>query len=267
MKRRQILGLSATAITSLFLAVGFRLVTPTPVVAQSNSNLVISAATPLKDALDEIMPLYQQTKPDVNINYNYGASGKLQEQIEQGMPSDIFISTSKTQVDNMEERGLLMPGTRGIMVNNRLVLIVPKKNSVGITSFYTLTDPKVKKIAIGEPKSVPAGQYGEQVLKKLGIFEKVKPKLVYVKNVSEVLALVESGEADAGLSYSTDAKVSDKVKVAVTTEGKYYPPIIYPLAVLKSSQNVEAAKDFVKFLSSDKAKVVFKKYGFIVNVK
>jgi molybdate transport system substrate-binding protein len=265
--KRPILVLSTAAITSGLFAVGFRLVTPTVVVAQSNTNLVVSAAASLKEPLDEIKPLYQQTQPNINVSYNFGASGALQQQIEKGAPSDIYISTAKNQVDALEEKGMLVPKTRGVIANNRLVLIVPKSHSIGITSFYTLADPKVKKIAIGEPKNVPSGRYAEQVFKKLGIFEKVKPKLVYVDKVSQVLASVESGNADAGLGYATDAKVSNKVKVAVAADGKFYSPIIYPVAVLKNSSNVEAAKEFIKFLSSEQAKVVLKKYGFIVNVK
>ncbi|KAF3885155.1 MULTISPECIES: molybdate ABC transporter substrate-binding protein [Nostocales] len=264
MKRKQIFNLLSTATVSLLLAVSVRLTGPSAVVAQSSNNLTISAAGSLKDALEEIKTLYQQTQPNINITYNFGASGALTKEIEKGKQSDIFISTSKKQVDGLEEKGLIVPKTRSILANNRLVLIVPKDNSVGIRSFYTLANSKVKKIAIGDPKSVPAGQYAQDVFKKLGILDKVKPKFVYEKNAKQVLASVENGNADAGLGYSTDAKSSDKVKVAVATEGKYYSPIIYPLAILKTSQNVEAAKGFVKFLSSDPAKSVLKKYGFIV---
>lgn len=264
MKKQQIFSFLSTATVSLLLAVSVRLTVPSVVVAQSSTDLVISAAGSLKDALEEIKPLYQQTQPNINITYNFGASGALLKQIEEGKPSDIFISTSKKQVDGLEEKGLLVPKTRGILADNRLVVIVPKNNSVGITSFYTLANSKVKKIAIGDPKSVPAGQYAQDVFKKLGILDKVKSKFIYEKNASQVLASVENGNADAGLGYSTDAKSSNKVKVAVATDGKYYSPIIYPMAVLKNSQNVEAAKGFVKFLSSDQAKGVLKKYGFIV---
>ncbi|WP_460204190.1 molybdate ABC transporter substrate-binding protein [Scytonema sp. NUACC21] len=264
MKRKQVFSFFSTATVSLLLAVSLRVTGSSVVVAQSSNNLVISAAGSLKDALEEIKTLYQQTQPNINITYSFGASGALAKQIEEGKQSDIFISTSKKQVDGLEEKGLLVPKTRGILADNRLVLIVPKNNSVGIRSFYTLANSKVKKIAIGDPKSVPAGQYAQDVFKKLGILDKVKSKFVYEKNANQVLASVENGTADAGLGYSTDAKISNKVKVTVATDGKYYSPIIYPMAVLKRSQNIEAAKGFVKFLSSDQAKAVLKKYGFIV---
>ena len=262
-KRRKLLVLIATALATLLLAIGLPTVTSSPVSAQSNNNLLISAAASLKEALEELKPLYQQSKPNVNINYNFGSSGALQQQIEQGAPADIFISAAKKQVDALEQKGLLVPGTRNIIAKNRLVLVVPK-NVVGITSFYSLKDAKVKKIAIGEPRSVPAGQYAQQVLEKLKIWSEIKSKLVFANNVRQVLASVESGNADAGLVYITDAKISDKVKVVVTADEKYHSPIIYPLAVVKRSKNIDAAKEFSQFLSSNQAKSVFKKYGFIL---
>ena len=262
-KRRKLLVLIATALATLLLAIGLPTVTSSPVSAQSNNNLLISAAASLKEALEELKPLYQQSKPNVNINYNFGSSGALQQQIEQGAPADIFISAAKKQVDALEQKGFLVPGTRNIIAKNRLVLVVPK-NAVGVTSFYSLKDAKVKKIAIGEPRSVPAGQYAQQVLEKLKIWSEIKSKLVFANNVRQVLASVESGNADAGLVYITDAKISDKVKVVVTADEKYHSPIIYPLAVVKRSKSVDAAKEFSQFLSSDQAKSVFKKYGFIL---
>ncbi|MBH8561411.1 molybdate ABC transporter substrate-binding protein [Nostoc sp. CENA67] len=263
MKRRQIFAFFGTVIASWFLAIALPLVTPSPVVAQSDTNLLVSAAASLKDAMEEIKLLYQQSKPNVNINYNFGASGALQQQIEQGAPADIFISAGKKQVDALEQKQLLVAGTRSILAKNRLVLIVPK-GVAGVTSFYNLKDSKIKKIAIGEPRSVPAGQYAEQVLDKLKILPQVKSKLVYANNVRQVLASVESGNADAGLVYATDAKISDKVKAVVAADEKYHSPIVYPLAVVKSSKNVSAAKEFVQFLSSGQAKLVLKKYGFIL---
>lgn len=265
MKRRDILAFISVAIASWFLAIGLPLVTPEPVAAQSNVNLLVSAAASLKDALEEIKPLYQQSKANVNISYNFGASGALQQQIEQGAPADIFISAAKRQVDALEQKQLLVPGTRSILAKNRLVLVVPK-NVSGVTSFYNLKDEKIKRIAIGEPRSVPAGQYAEQVLQKLKLLPQIKPKLVYANNVRQVLASVESGNADAGLVYVTDAKISDKVKVVVAADEKYHSAIIYPLAVVKSSKNIDAAKEFAQYLAtSSQVKAVLKKYGFIVS--
>lgn len=262
-KTGKLLILITTALTTLLLVIGLPTVTTSPVVAQSNISLLISAAASLKEVLVEIQPLYQQSQPNVNISYNFGSSGTLQQQIEQGAPTDIFISAAKKQVDTLEQKGLLVTGSRNIIAKNRLVLIVPK-NAVGINSFYSLKDAKVKKIAIGEPRSVPAGQYAQQVLEKLKIWTEAKSKLVFANNVRQVLASVESGNADTGLVYATDAKISNRVKVVVTADEKYHSPIIYPLAVVKRSKNVNAAKEFSQFLSSNRSKAVFKKYGFIL---
>lgn len=264
MNKKQILGWIGIGVTSFFLAIALSSITPTPLTAQSNVNLLVSAAASMKDALEEIQPIYQQSKPNVNIRYNFGASGALQQQIEQGAPADIFISAARRQVDALEQKGLLVPGTRTNLANNRLVLIVPN-NSTGINSFFNLADAEIRKIAVGEPRSVPAGQYADQVFKKLGIFEQIKSKLVLANNVRQVLAAVESGNADAGLVYATDAKISNKVKVVVAADEKYHSAIVYPMAVIKSSKNIPAAKEFVKFLSNNQAKAVLKKYGFIVS--
>ncbi|MDF5736491.1 MULTISPECIES: molybdate ABC transporter substrate-binding protein [unclassified Nostoc] len=263
MKRRQIFSFLGIAVAGLMLAIGLPLITPSPVIAQSNTSILVSAAASLKEALEEIKPLYQQSKSDVNISYNFGASGALQQQIEQGAPADIFISAGKKQMDALEEKGLLLPGSRANLANNRLVLIVAQ-DVVGINSFYDLKDSKIKKIAIGEPRSVPAGQYGEQVLKKLKLYEQVKSKLVFANNVRQVLAAVESGNAEAGLVYATDAKISNKVKVVVAADDKFHSPIVYPVAIIKSSKNTSAAKEFVEFLSGSQVKTVLKKDGFIV---
>jgi len=263
MKSRKLLVFITTALATLLLIIGLPRLISSPVSAQSNTDLIVSAAASLKEVLEEIKPLYQQSKTNVKINYNFGSSGALQQQIEQGAPADIFISAAKKQIDTLEQKGFLVPGTRNIIAKNKLVLVVPK-NAVGITSFYSLKDAKVKKIAIGEPRSVPAGQYGQQVLEKLKIWSQIKSKLVFANNVRQVLASVETGNVDAGLVYITDTKISDKVKVVVTADEKYHSPIIYPLAVIKRSENIDAAKEFSQFLSSNQAKSVFKKYGFIL---
>ena len=264
MNKKQILGWIALAVTSCILAITLPLITFTPSPAQSNINLLVSAAASTRDVLTEIQDIYQQSKPNVNITYNFGASGALQRQIEQGAPVDIFISAARKQVDALEQKGLLLPGTRTNLANNRLVLIVPK-NSTGINSFFNLTQTRVRRIAVGEPRSVPAGEYADQVFKKLGIFEQVKPKLVLANNVRQVLAAVESGDADAGLVYATDAKISSKVKVVVAADEKYHSAIVYPMAVIKTSKNIPAGKEFLNFLSSNQAKAILRKYGFIVS--
>jgi molybdate transport system substrate-binding protein len=125
-----------------------------------------------------------------------------------------------------------------------------------------LTEARIKKIAIGEPNSVPVGQYAQELLSKLGLWEQVLPQLVLGNNVRQVLTFVESGNVDAGIVYATDAKASNKVTVRLTAAENLHSPIVYPLAVIRNSRNPAVARQFVDFLGGDRAKIVFQKYGF-----
>lgn len=261
MERSRFLVVFGIALASLLLVLGLRLIIskPTPV----HSPLLVSAAASLKETLEEIKPMYQRNRSDIDVTFNFGASGALLQQIEQGAPADIFISAAKKQMDTLEQKGWIVPETHTNFANNQLVLIAPK-DSTSLTSFMSLKASEIKRIAIGEPRSVPAGQYAEQVLQKLNLTNDVKPKLVYANNVRQVLAAVESGNADAGLVYLTDAKISDKVKVAAIADESSHSSIVYPMAVLRSSKNADAAKAFVQYLSSNEAREVLRKNGFIV---
>ncbi|MBW4471668.1 MAG: molybdate ABC transporter substrate-binding protein [Stenomitos rutilans HA7619-LM2] len=261
MRHKQFLIFLPVALISFFLVLALQLVPPVPV--QATTPLLVSAAASLKDVLEDVKPLYQKSHADVSLAFNFGASGALLQQIEQGAPADVFISAGKRQMDTLDQQGAIAPGTRTNLANNKLVLIVPK-DSRGVTSFNSLQQPEIKRIAVGEPRSVPAGQYAEEVFKKLNLVDAVKPKLVYANNVRQVLAVVESGNADVGLVYLTDAKISNRVRIVATAADSYHSPIVYPMAVLKRSKNIAAAKAFVQYLSGSEAKGVLRKYGFIV---
>ncbi len=261
MRRRQFLLFLGAALISILAVLGLQRLNSKP--AQTQTNLIVSAAASLKEAMEKIKPLYQATRADVNLTFNFGASGALLQQIQQGAPTDVFISAADRQMNTLEQQNRLVSGTRTNLANNTLVLIVPK-DSTSVTSFNRLSNSDVQRIAIGEPRSVPAGQYAEQVLQKLNLLNDVKPKLVYANNVRQVLAAVESGNANAGVVYATDAQISEKVKVAAIANETDHSPIVYPMAVLKDSKNVDAAKAFVQYLSSSEAKEVLRKSGFLV---
>lgn len=168
----------------------------------------------------------------------------------------------------LKEKGLLIDSTKVNLLGNTVVLITKSDSTLGIKGFKDLENSNIKKIALGEPKTVPVGQYSEEILTSLKILDKVKAKAVYGKDVKEVLSWVESGDAEVGVVYGTDAKTSKKIKViAVASKELYKKPVVYPAAVIKTSKNVEDAKLFLKYLSSDKAKAVFVKYGFSFLVK
>jgi len=239
--------------------------TPTPTPKnQPPVTLTISVAASLKDSMDDIKKKYVKENPNVTININYGSSGMLEQQIEQGANVDIFMSAATKQMDALTQKDLLLEDTKVNLLGNKVVLIAKKDSKLKMKDIKDLSAiDKSQKLALGEPKTVPAGQYAEEILTKLNVFDKVKPKVVYAKDVKEVLTWVETGNADAGVVYLTDAKVSKKVKVVATApDNLLSSPIVYPVAVTKASKNVAVAEDFVKYLSDTEAKEVFEKYGF-----
>ena len=226
--------------------------------------LTVSAAASLKDALGEIQKLYKAEKPNTSLAINFGGSGALQQQIEQGAPVDVFFSAAKSNMTALKDKNLLDNDTVKNLLNNTLVMVVPSDSKLKLDSFEDAAGSSVGKIALGEPSTVPAGKYAQQVFTYYKILDKVTAKAVFGKDVKEVLTWVESGNVDAGVVYSTDAKVSTKVKVVATAPEATHDQIVYPAAVVKSTDHSAAAKDFLNFLSSDAAKAVFVKYGFTV---
>jgi molybdate transport system substrate-binding protein len=226
------------------------------------STLLVAAAASLQKALEEVTPLYAQTNPNQTINYNFAASGALQQQIEQGAPVDVFISAAAKQMKALQAKGFLVSATQKNLLTNQLVLIIPKQTSVPLTDFKQLIQPEVKRISVGEPRSVPVGQYAIEVMNNLEILEQVQSKFVLGNNVKSVLTAVETGDVDAGIVYITDAKGSDKVTIVATADEKFHAPIVYPVAVLKASKSLDESKRYVEFLKSSSAKAVFEKYGF-----
>ena len=229
--------------------------------ATQTVELTVAAASSLKDALTEIKTVYEESNKNVKVTFSFGASGALQQQIENGADVDIFISAAVKQMDSLEEKGLIISETRKNFLGNQVVLIVPKDSTL-ITDFKDLTLDKVKQIGLGEPKGVPVGQYAEEILSNLNILKQLQEKAVYGNNVKEVLTWVETGNVDAGIVYLTDAMISGKVRIAAAAPEGSHKPVYYPAAVMKGSKNPEQAKEFTEFLYGSKAKAVFEKYGF-----
>ncbi|MEG3935174.1 MULTISPECIES: molybdate ABC transporter substrate-binding protein [unclassified Microcoleus] len=262
MERKRIFNSIVAAAVALTLLIAWNLFkSVSPTTTQQQTSLNVSAAISLSKALGEIKTVYQSSNPNFTITYNFGASGALEQQIQQGAPVDVFFSAATKQMNDLQQSNLLINDTRRNLLTNRLVLITPK-NGVALSDFKQLTDARIKKIAIGEPKSVPVGQYAQEMLNKLGLWGQIQPKLVLGNNVRQVLTFVESGNVDAGIVYATDATASDKVTVRLTAAENLHSPIVYPLAVIRNSRNPAAAKAFVDFLAGDRAKIVFQKYGF-----
>lgn len=231
----------------------------------SSNQLIISAAASLQDVMKAVKPLYQKAYPDQEIVYNFASSGSLQRQIEQGAPVDVFISAAVDKMDALEEKDLIVAETRQDLFQNQMVLVMEKgnKTQLNITDFNDLTTEKVNLIALGEPKSVPAGKYAQEVLVSFNIADKVNSKAVYGKDVRQVLTYVETGNVEAGIVYRTDAQVSDNVEIIATAPQESHSPVIYPVAVVKDSDTPEAGKELIEFLNTDEVQAIFEEYGFV----
>ena len=224
--------------------------------------LTLSAAASLKDAIAEAEAAYRQSHAHVDFSNNFGSSGTLAAQIEQGAPADIFLSAAARPMDDLERKGLIAAGTRRNLLRNSLVLIAPRDSK--LRDFQGLTGGSVRLIALGDPASVPAGEYGRQVLSSLHLWEKLNAKLVLARDVRQVLTYVETGNADAGLVYATDALTSGRVRIVASAPESTHDPIVYPAAVVKGSRNEEAARSFIDYLASPTAQAIFIKHGFTI---
>jgi molybdate transport system substrate-binding protein len=225
--------------------------------------ILVSAAASLTDVLKEIGKGYQ-LKSKHTLKFNFGPSSGLARQIDEGAPADIFFSADLPQMDGLDKKGRLEPGTRKNLLSNQLVIIVPADSKLVVSSPKDLLKSDVKKIALAEPTSVPVGLYSSKYLTNEGLWEQVKPKLVPVQDVRATLASVESGNVEAGFVYKTDAAVSRKVKIVYEVPINKGPKITYPVAIVKESIHKEAARNFLTYVQSPTAKDAFKKYGFVV---
>ena len=234
-----------------------------PAPGQSGNNeLIVSAAVSLKEAFNEIAALDEQ-RNGTKIHFNYGASGALQKQIESGAPADVFASAGAKQMDDLAAQGFIVPTTRTDFARNALVLIVPAKGPL-VSSFSDLTKPEVKKIAVGNPKTVPAGQYTEQTLTRLKLLPQVQSRLIFAEDVRQVLDYVVRDEVEAGIVYSSDAmSAGDKIKVVARAADDSHDPILYPIAMVKESKQQEAARRFINLVLSAEGQAIMIKRGFL----
>jgi molybdate transport system substrate-binding protein len=228
--------------------------------APDRVTLTLSVAASLKDAIAETEAAYRQSHANIYLSNNFGSSGTLAGQIEQGAPADMFLSAGAKPMDELEGKGLIAAGTRRNLLRNSLVLIAPLDSR--LIDFDGLTGSSVRLIALGDLASVPAGQYGQQTLLSLHLWDKLNAKLVLGKDVRQVLTYVETGNADAGLVYATDALTSSKVRVVASAPESAHDPIVYPAAVVKGSRSEEAARRFIDYLASPAAQAIFQKHGF-----
>ena len=228
-----------------------------------NKEIYVLAAASLTDVLTELANNYKE-ETSTDVIFSFASSGALQAQIEASAPADIFFSAAQKQMNALEEKGLIDSETRKDLLENKVVLISPKNSNLNIKSFIDITNANVKKLGLGEPKSVPVGQYSEEILSNLSILDIAKEKAVYGSDVRNVLDWVETAEVDCGIVYSTDAKIAKNINIIAEAPEGTHKKVIYPISIIKYSQNKEEAKKFIDYISTDKSKEIFKNYGFTV---
>jgi molybdate transport system substrate-binding protein len=236
------------------------LCTATPLRA---ATIHVFAAASLTDSLKEIAAAYEKETGD-RIAYNFGASSFLARQIEEGAPADIFFSADEAKMDQLAAKNLIVKETRKSRLSNSLVIVVASDAPLPISSPKDLSRPQIKRIALADPQTVPAGIYAKQHLEKINLWRAIQPKVIPTDNVRAALAAVEAGNADAGIVYKTDAAISKKVKIAHEISAAEGPPISYPVALLKDAKQPQAAKRFLDHLHGPAATRLFEKFGFIV---
>ena len=227
------------------------------------AEISVFAAASLTDSLKEIAAACEKNSGD-KIIFNFAGSGLLARQIEEGAPADVFFSADEARMDALEKKDLIVRATRKSRLSNTLVIVVAADSDLKIAAPEDLAAAYVKQIALADPRTVPAGIYSKEFLEKRKLWSAVAPKVVPAENVRAALAAVESGNVEAGMVYKTDAAISKRVKVACEIPAKEGPAISYPVAVIKASRNIEAARRFADCLNSPDATRVFEKYGFIV---
>jgi len=254
LKRFSALVLIPLALSALFVS---------SLHAQRDKEILVSAAVSLKDAFEEMGVLYEK-QTGVRVRLNLGASGLLQKQIEAGAPVDVYASAGMKQMDALQAGGLIAAESRRSFARNSLVLVVPSGSTLSLNSFAGLLSSRITRLAIGNPKTVPAGQYAEQALKSMALWERLESRLVPAENVRQVLDYVARWEADAGIVYASDVPVSrGKTVVAATAPEESHDPILYPIAVVKGAESPVEARAFIDLTLSGSGQTIMGKYGFL----
>lgn len=225
--------------------------------------ILIAAAASMEKSLQELIPQFEEKYPWIAVEGTYDSSGKLQTQIEEGLEADVFLSAAMKQMNALKDKNMIDADSIVELLENKVVLIVPKGIDSKVTSFDDILNAET--IAIGDPESVPAGQYAKKVFDSLGIYDQVAGKASLGTNVTEVLNWVAEGSADVGVVYATDATTTDKVSIiSEAPEGSLDEKVIYPIGIVTASEKKEAAGLFIEYLQSEVGTSLFEKYGFSV---
>ncbi|MFD2923905.1 molybdate ABC transporter substrate-binding protein [Halobacillus naozhouensis] len=234
----------------------------TPGQEQDTTELTISAASSLTDAMKEIKTTYESQNKDVTLTFNFAGSGKLAQQIQQGAPLDVFLSANQKWMDKLEKQQFILKETRFSFTGNSLVLITKQNRHFDFSSIQSIQLSDEEQLALGDPASVPGGMYTKQALQSINKWEDLKAQMVYARDVRQVLTYVESGNVALGFVYASDALISDRVKIISQVDQSLHQSIIYPAAVLTASANTKEAKAFLDYLKTEEAQEILESYGF-----
>ena len=248
---RTLLALTVAASTAIGMA------------EPATRELTFSVAVSLKEAVEELGRRFVQTHAGVTLRYNFGASGELAKQIEAGAPIDLFLSAGERQMDDLERRGFVVRATRRVFARNVLVAVKPLDSRLDLAKPTDLLAARVGRVVVGNPKTVPAGQYAEQSLRALGLWERLGPRLIFAENVRQVLEYVARGEVDVGFVYASDlASRPGRVAEAFRPGEDTYSPIVYPAAVVAGAHAPALAEAFIGLLRSAEGQAVLARFGF-----
>ena len=234
--------------------------------AQSPSphEITVSAAISLKNAFEKTGRTFMEKYPGTKVVFNFGASGDLARQIEAGAPVDVFASAAQKDMDDIVKKGLIAANSRKDFAKNGMVLVKPANSIIPLQALSDLRKTEIRKIVIGNPKTVPAGRYAEEVLRHHNLWDAIKDKLIFAENVRQALDYVARDEVDAGLVYSTDAMARLKeVSVVMRLPEGSHQPVIYPIGVIKGTKEESLSKAFVDFVISEEGQRILSRYGFI----
>ncbi len=245
------------SLAAFFLAIAFIILSG----CGKRDELTVSAAVSLHDPLIIIGDHFQKKFPGIHLTFNFGASGSLSRQIENGAPVDVFISAAEIPMRKLVQSGLIRPETEKVLLTNSLVLVSPADGK-RLEGFNDLSSSSVGKIAIGEVRSVPVGYYAKEALQKLGLWNRLEGKMVYSKNALQVKSYVESGLVDAGIVYASDVKQSSHILIGPEIPTELHSPIRYPIGMVNGTGKPEIATRFMEFLTGESAKAIFSAHGF-----
>lgn len=234
-----------------------------PAWPQQPAGPMVAAALSLKSAFETVAKLYEAARPGERVQFNFAASGVLQRQIEGGAPVDVYASAASREMDELERKGLLAPGTRTVFARNGMVLILPAGSKFGIHGFDDLGMDTVRRIVIGNPATVPAGKYADEVLRSLGLRDVVREKLVFAENVKQAVDYTLRGEVDAGIVFATDAMSIPGIAIAAAAPASSHTPALYHIAVTNGAQNAAAARAFIDMLRSPAGQSALQQRGFL----